>query len=357
MTRILFVGLAITVFGDFGVAQQTIKDAELRIWTDTRGFEITARLSRYKDGIVSLRTNLRKNVFIPPNQLSKKDQDYIVKILKDLKRDKDAEEFIRLTETASQPKGSTNPGRYGSGSAMAPSSSTGVPPSSGGANPSNGSPGSSRGGAMPSSGSEYSGGGSPAGRGPGKSPAGDAPVAFGGQSNGRAPSPYTRTPDAEQADLAANPSGPRRKPAFAPRSGNNRIPTSGSSSPGNGRTVSSNGSASVPNANIDPFADIPKAPANVATESGRTEATTVEQTPPNDQNYQPPALEMPSTTAPPAKTDAARSSESAGNGWGTGTSLILIGVGIVGLLFLVMIGLLIMVLVKTNHSPARSTHY
>ena len=92
---------------------QTLKDVELRIWKDQQGNEVTARLVRYKDGIVYLRSNLRKSFQVQPGQLSPDDRKYVVTMLQENQQPEAAEEFERLAKNSKTTENGTPGGFQG----------------------------------------------------------------------------------------------------------------------------------------------------------------------------------------------------------------------------------------------------
>lgn len=347
------------------VAGQKLEAPELRLWQDVHGNEVTARLVRYREGIVYLRTNTRQSIQVPPAELSAKDQKYVVERLKAEKKEKLVEEFERLAKASPSQRagGSRNAlapggsGNAGSSEAMAdnPSGFTG----GGGTNR------FGQGGKTPRG---NAGAGVPGSQPPMRTRAGDAPITFGGDPN-RTPSPYTRTPDSEETELDSNPQGGVRRGKGTPNSNIdpfantelNRpdlaggVPGSSSSDYlGGGRNADSKRKTEVKNANIDPFAELnPVESANRA--DVNTKDSPIVNNPFEDaeqKGYQPPVL--PGKLDGSASGDQAAPSENRPGSEGISTqTAILIGIGIVSFLILVMISLLVMVLVKSNRPQRR----
>ncbi|MEE2639967.1 MAG: SHD1 domain-containing protein [Planctomycetota bacterium] len=339
---------------------QEEKEAELRLWHDQQGNEITARFQRYREGIVYLRGTNRQTVQVAPGQLSRNDQQYIVKLLQAGKKEKLAEEFERLCKSNA---GSA----VGGGRAPVKNFRGGRPANSGGvdsgeamANPPDSGNGFGRqkAGAVNGGrrGNAQAGGTVPGSRPPMTTPAGDAPVTFGGDPN-RTPSPYTRTPDSEEMELDSKPDGD-----VARGGGVNPFADTGFNRPDISRGVPSSSmdydgkpgeiKSKVKNPGLDPFAELNPV------EAANSQPPEVKDNPFENQapstGYQPPVILNKSEEPSGGQSESA--GETPANTAGSGPSWILIAISVVGLMVLVMIILLIMVLARSSAPRPRQSY-
>lgn len=116
-TRCLIVAIVavLTLFPPIfnSLTAQDYTVAESRKWHDLVGNEITARLTRYKNGVVYLRQSSGRIYKPHPSQLSKLDVDYLVKFYRDQKHDTLADKVESAVQSGGYTSGSTSNGEEG----------------------------------------------------------------------------------------------------------------------------------------------------------------------------------------------------------------------------------------------------
>lgn len=355
-----------TVASESYLWSQADKENDLRLWNDNRGNEITARFTRYREGVVYLRTNNRTTVQVRPSEISKKDQQYVIQLLKDQKKEKLADEFARLTQstrptgsgrTIGNRGGSPNGGRFNSGNASSSNAMGDEPQASGSGTA---VPGGAAGGR----------GFRPAGnRPPGTTPAGDGPVMYGGDPN-RTPSPYTSTPESEAMDLDMNPNGAPQKQKggidpFAetklnrpdlskglPSSSSEYLDESGKVE----RRKDSAHEFSEKDTAFDPFAEMKpvESTSNFDDSKSNKLQNPFESNSTQDGGYTPPVL---IDKQDDTKSQENNESGTVAPGGMSNSSMIVIAIGVISLLMLIMIALLVMVLLKSKHPKPRRSFF
>lgn len=95
------------------LSAQDYSVAKSRKWHDLAGNEITARLARYKNGVVYLRQSSGRSFKPHPSQLSKPDVDYLVTFFRNQKQDTLADEIETAVQSGGYAAGSTSNGEEG----------------------------------------------------------------------------------------------------------------------------------------------------------------------------------------------------------------------------------------------------